>query len=160
MSRGLSLRTEGSKVRIVNSNPNSLSNLYQKSYNYLVTKTRSVLYFQENLMLTYINLLQTNLIIPNTLIVIPGNALLCLFGFSILSLYTIIFTGISRWSFWWGFLGNITYLQMIIFLLASFSMGFVISTINNMIRVSIIRDHYLVDKILDVRIKRNESFSN
>jgi len=139
---------------------NSLSNLYQKSYNYLVEKTRSVLYFQENLMLTYINLLRTNLIIPNTLIIIPGYFTIGMFGFAMLSLYTIMLIGISKWSFWWGFLGNLTSLQLLMYFIASFLMGFLISTNNNMIRTSIQRDNYLVNTILDVRIKRNEYFSN
>ena len=137
-----------------------MSNLYQKSYNYLVKKTRNVIYFQEELVLNYIRMLSNYFYIPVIDLALTGNLLLCLSGFGILSLYTIAFTGISKWSFWWGFLGNITSLQLLMYFIASFLMGFLISTNNNMIRTSIQRDNYLVNTILDVRIKRNEYFSN
>jgi hypothetical protein len=137
-----------------------MTTLYHKFFNCLVTTTRNVLYLQEKLMLSYLDLLQTNFIIPNTLIIIPGTSCLVLFAFSILSLYTLTFIEISEWSFACGFLGNLTYLQTIIFLLASFLTGFILTTINNMIKVNIVRDDYLVNKILDVRNERNKIFSN
>lgn len=140
--------------------PNSLSNLYQKSYNYLVTKTRNVIYFQEELILNYIRMLSKYFYIPVIDLPITGNAIFCLSGFGILTLHTVAFTGISKWSFWWGFLGNLTYLQSILFFIAAFLTGYVISIINGIIILTMERDNYLVKKILDIRNQRNEYFDN
>ena len=137
-----------------------MSNLYQKSYNYLVEKTRNVIYFQEELVLNYIKMLANYFYIPVINIPITGNLILCLSGFTILSLYTIAFTGISKWSFRWGFLGNITHLQAILYFIAAFLMGYVISIINAIIAMIMQRDNYLVQKILDIRNQRNEYFDN
>ena len=137
---------------------NSLSNLYQKSYNYLVEKTRNVIYFQEELVLNYIRMIANYFYIPVINLPITGNLLLCLSGFGILSLYTIAFTGISKWSFWWGFLGNLTNLQAIVYFIAAFLTGYVISIINAIIALTMQRDNYLVKKILDIRKERNEYF--
>ena len=57
---------------------NSLSNLYQKSYNYLVEKTRNVIYFQEELVLNYIRMIANYFYIPVINLPITGNLLLCL----------------------------------------------------------------------------------
>jgi len=137
-----------------------MSNLYQKSYNYLVEKTRNVIYFQEELVLNYIRMLSNYFYIPVIDFALTGNFLLCLSGFGILSLYTIAFTGISKWSFWWGFLGNVTHLQAIIYFIAAFLTGYVISIINAIIAMIMQRDNYLVQKILDIRNQRNEYFDS
>jgi len=137
---------------------NSLSNLYQNSYNYLIEKTRNVIYFQEELVLNYIKMLANYFYIPVIDLPITGNVLLCLSGFGILSLYTIAFTGISKWSFWWGFLGNLTNLQAILYFIAAFLTGYVIAIINGIIALTMQRDNYLVEKILDIRKQRNEYF--
>lgn len=137
-----------------------MSNLYQKSYNYLVEKTRNVIYFQEELVLNYIRMLSTYFYIPVINLPITGNAILCLSGFGILTLYTVAFTGISKWSFWWGFFGNLTNLQAILFFIAAFLTGYVISIINSIIAMTMQRDKYMVKKILDIRNQRNEYFNN
>ena len=121
-----------------------MSNLYQKSYNYLVTKTRNVIYFQEELILNYIRMLSKYFYIPVIDLPLTGNLLLSLSGFGILSLYTVAFTGISKWSFWWGFFGNLTHLQSILFFIAAFLTGYVISIINAVIILTMERDNYLV----------------
>lgn len=134
--------------------------LYQKSYNYLVSKTRNVVYLQEELILNYIRSLSNIYFIPYTNLAVTGNIFLCLSGFSILSIYTIAFTGISKWSYKWGFFGNLTNLQMSVYLIAAFFTGFLISIINNMLIVAMRGDNYLINEILNVRNKRNEYFNN